>query len=79
MRALRPYRSIAMVRHWCDNCCADIFPGSEYEAIVYVTKQRRIIVHKRHVNPACDWPEDPVSEDRVPVLRYAFRAFCRAA
>ena len=79
MRALRSYRSMAMVRHWCDNCCSDIFAGSEYEAVVYVTKSRRLVVYKRHINPSCDWPEDPVDEDCVPVLRYAVRTLRRAA
>lgn len=78
MRALRSYRSVADVCHWCDNCCGDIFPGSEYEAVVYVTKRRRLVVTKRHVNPLCEWPEDPVDEEDMPILRYVVRAFRKA-
>ena len=79
MYELRSYRAVADVWHWCDNCRGDIFPGSEYEAVVYVTKSRRLIVYKRHINPSCEWPEDPVDEEHVLVLRYAVRMLRRAA
>ena len=73
MRAFRSYRSMARVRHWCDYCCTDILPGSEYEAVVYATQKRRLIVYKCHIHPACEWPEDPSDEERVPVIPYVKR------
>ena len=62
MRHLRSYTSVANTSHFCDSCCRYIQPGEQYEGIVYATDKNGIIVSKKHVNPACDWPHDEFEE-----------------
>lgn len=61
MRPLRSYTSVANTSHFCDNCCRYIQPGEQYEGVVYATDKNGIIVSKKHVNPACDWPDDELA------------------
>ena len=57
MYYLRSYRSRAIKEHFCDYCFLDILPGDEYEATVYRTSRKRIMVLKKHKDPLC--PNDP--------------------
>lgn len=65
MRELRRYEHMAQKEHWCDRCCTYIRPGEFYEGLVYADKRFGIIVHKFHINPGCDYPEDPVEEGSI--------------
>ena len=58
-RLLRTYTRVAHQDHFCDRCCNPIMPGEEYEARVEVTRRGHILVWKNHINPGCDYPEDP--------------------
>lgn len=64
MICLRSYHSVAQVAHWCDRCCQPIYPGEMYEGVVQVlpNQEHRLIVWKTHINPSCDFPEDPDEE-----------------
>jgi hypothetical protein len=59
-RILRTYRRIAHIEHHCDKCQGPILPGDEYWADVVLadqhTGERKVIVFKEHIWPACDWP-----------------------
>ena len=59
MRFLRDYRYMAQRTHWCDRCCRDIQPGDYYEGMVYANKKFGIVVLKFHIEPICDYPEEP--------------------
>lgn len=61
-RELRTYQRVAHQRHFCDNCCRDINSGDMYEGRVVVTNFHGLLVYKTHVNPMCDFPEDPEGE-----------------
>ncbi len=58
-RTLRTYRRMAQEFHWCDRCCTHIEPGEEYEARVEIIRRGQISVWKNHINPSCDYPDDP--------------------
>lgn len=66
-RILRSYRRVAQENHFCDCCCRDIWPGEEYEASVEIWKRgdgkRFLVVWKKHVNPMCDPPEEPIYDE----------------
>jgi hypothetical protein len=58
MYILRSYQHIAQISHWCDRCCRHIEAGEIYTGSVQVIN-RRLIVFKTHIFPACDEPPDP--------------------
>lgn len=59
MKELRRYEHVAQREHWCDTCRRYIHPGECYKGIVYANENHKIIVDKQHVNPGCEFPEDP--------------------
>ena len=61
---LREYEHVVHQTHFCDVCCQYIMPGEMYKGTVYASDIHGIVTFKEHVNPACDWPEDP-EEDRA--------------
>ncbi|MEK6889522.1 MAG: hypothetical protein AABW80_05455 [Nanoarchaeota archaeon] len=70
MRNLRSYTRVAFQEHWCDRCCNYIQPGDMYKAHVELReekKKHRIIVWKYHINPGCDFPEDPEDEEESEI------------
>ena len=62
MRILRSYIRVAQTLHWCDRCLRDIEPGECYEGSVQI-HGKRLMVFKEHVNPACDYPKDPLEDE----------------
>ena len=64
MQTLRTYQHIAHKEHWCDRCCTHINPGEMYEGNVTITENHGLMVWKFHLNPRCDFPEDPDEEER---------------
>lgn len=55
---LRVYQHVAQKEHWCDRCCTHIQPGDMYEGHVEINRGRLVVI-KYHINPSCDYPEDP--------------------
>lgn len=62
MPILREYSHIARLRHFCDCCHRDIYPGEEYTATVMVCGRGRLVVIKYHSNPPCEPEPDPADE-----------------
>lgn len=58
-RLLREYTHVAKTDHWCDRCCNYIRPGDKYEGQVYASNDSGIITLKFHINPCCDYPDEP--------------------
>ncbi len=72
MRELRNYQRIAYQEHFCDRCCDYIRPGDMYEGRVVVHKineKNRLVVWKIHINPSCDYPEEPKEDLEIIAFR----------
>lgn len=61
MRLLRTYERKAKLDHFCDRCTEYIQAGQVYEGFVYAV-EKHIMVVKQHVDPSCDFPEEPGRE-----------------
>lgn len=63
VRILRTYRRMAQMTHFCDRCMELIQPGELYGAYVEV-RAKKLRVFKEHIEPHCEYPDEPVDESR---------------
>ena len=62
-RCIRSYRRLANQNHGlCDFCRDEIYPGEEYEGLVYVNGQRLCVVKQHTDCLPWDWDEEEMNQ-----------------